>query len=139
MRIKCITTFDITATGVRSNFNANRIPFQDAAGNTIDSIESWTRSRNQQRNWETINQIMALRCLPHNISQPLRDTHDGIQTWCFDFEVDDVTMISITGTDLALLKKDCQDIPMITGLDETAPQIACLQPNHNILFELDLH
>jgi len=45
MRIKCITTFDITATGVRSNFNANRIPFHDSAGNAITDIEQWTRSR----------------------------------------------------------------------------------------------
>lgn len=137
MRIRCITTFDITATGVRSNFNANRIPFQDAVGESVTDIETWSRSRNQQRNWETVNQLIALRCLPHDISQPIKSQHDGINTWSFDFEVDDVSMISREGQDLALLKQDCEDIPMITGLDETAAQISLLRPNHNILFELE--
>lgn len=137
MRIRCITTFDITATGVRSNFNANRIPFQDAVGKSITDINSWTRSRNQQRNWETVNQLIALRCLPHDISPPTRSQHDGINTWSFDFIVDDVSMISRENQDLALLKQDCEDIPMITGLDETAAQLSSLRANHNILFELD--
>ncbi len=138
MRIKCITTFDITATGVRSNFNANRIPFSDAQGQVIDSIGSWTRSRNQQRNWETVNQLIALRCLPHSITDPISQLHDGIRTWQFEFEIDDPTMISQQGNDLALLKQDCRGIPMIVGLDETPQQVSFLDPDHNILFDIDL-
>lgn len=137
MKIRCITTFDITATGVRSNFNANRMPFQDDAGNDITDIGTWTRSRNQQRNWETINQLISLRCLPHSISLPQRSSHDGITTWTFDFEVEDVSMISDQEDDLVLLKKDCQDIPMITGLSETPGQTHCLDPDHNIIFDAD--
>jgi hypothetical protein len=134
MKIRCITTFDITPTGVRSNFNANRIPFSDDQGNLIDDSAAWTRSRNQQRNWETINQLIALRCLPHSITDPEPMIHDSIRTWQFEFEVDDISMISQQGEDLALLKQDCRGIPMITGLGETARQIAYLDPDHNIVF-----
>jgi hypothetical protein len=137
MRIKCITTFDITATGVRSNFNANRIPFNDNTGQLISDIESWTHSRNQQRNWETINQLISLRCLPHSITDPSRDLHDGIATWRFDFEVEDPATISLQEYDLALLQQDCQGIPMITGLGETKSQLHFLDPGHNILFDVD--
>lgn len=136
MRIRCITTFDITATGVRSNFNANRIPFRDAAGNNITDIQQWTRSRNQQRNWETINQLISLRCLPSNITIPKKSTHDGIQTWQFEFDVDDAAMISDSTHELGSLRSDCQGIPMIMGLDETANQTSCLAPDHNIVFDV---
>lgn len=136
MRIKCITTFDITATGVRSNFNANRIPFHDSAGNAITDIEQWTRSRNQQRNWETINQLISLRCLPTGITTPVKSTHDGIQTWQFEFDIDDATMIADSNSELGSLRSDCQGIPMIMGLDETTNQTSCLEPDHNIVFEI---
>jgi len=137
MRIRCITTFDITATGVRSNFNANRIPFQDDTGAVIDSMAAWTRSRNQQRNWETINQLISLRCLPEAITIPTQDSRDGVETWQFEFEVLDVNMICQQHNDLALLKRDCAGIPMITGLSETPAQIAYLDPDHNIVFLCD--
>lgn len=137
MRIQCITTFDITATGVRSNFNANRIPFQDLTGRIISDMTSWTHSRNQQRNWETINQLISLRCLPHDITTPRRDQQEDVTVWKFEFEVDDITMISAGTDDLGLLKQDCRGIPMITGLDETPGQIAYLDPNHNIVFNCD--
>jgi hypothetical protein len=136
MRIRCITTFDITATGVRSNFNANRIPFQDAAGTPITDIQQWTRSRNQQRNWETINQLISLRCLPSDITMPEKITHDGVETWSFEFDIEDATMIASADHELGSLKSDCNGIPMIMGLDETANQTSCLDPDHNIVFEV---
>ena len=61
MKYAVQTFFDITATGITGHFKPAKIPFRDAAGNTITDLESWTRSRNQQRNWETITQILGLR------------------------------------------------------------------------------
>jgi hypothetical protein len=66
---------------------------------------------------------------------PEKTRHDGINTWRFEFEVDDISMISTMDQDLGLLKQDCQNIPMITGLDETPDQTQYLDPDHNILFQ----
>jgi hypothetical protein len=131
-RIQCRTGFDITATGVRSHYRENRIPFRDDAGHDITDLESWTRARNQQRNWETINQIISLRCLPERITMPQR--HDG--HWTFDFEVPSLSSISASDDDLELLLQDADGIPMITGLDEHIELDAVLKPGSNIWFEL---
>lgn len=120
VRITCRTQFDITATGVRGNFNSNRMPFTDAAGQKISNASLWHRSRNQQRNWETFTQLIALRALPAEISEPVMITHDQEPTWVFSFEIDDVNQVSDPVKPLGLLEQDCQGVPMITGLGERA-------------------
>jgi len=131
-RIQCRTAFDITATGVRSHYRESRIPFQDDTGGSITDLVSWNRARNQQRNWETLNQIISLRCLPERISVPQR--RDNL--WTFDFEVPGLSSISAGDDDLGLLLQDADSIPMITGLDEPMGLDATLSPGHNIWFEL---
>jgi hypothetical protein len=131
-RIQCRTGFDITATGVRSHYRENRIPFRDDAGHDITDISSWTRARNQQRNWETINQIISLRCLPERIAMPQRSSN----CWTFDFEILSLSSISAGDDDLGLLLQDANGIPMITGLDEAMTLDAILKPGYNIWFEL---
>ena len=86
--MRCWTTFDITVTGVRNNFNINRLPLTDTSGQTIITREQWHRSRNQQRNWDTINQLVSLRTLPHSVSMPqCQDTGD-VRLWDFEFSID---------------------------------------------------
>lgn len=108
------------------------MPFQDDVGQAITDLASWTRARNQQRNWETVNQIISLRCLPERITLP--EIQQG--SWLFDFEVPDLASISGQDSDLDLLLRDAQGIPMITGLDETPGLDAMLQPGINIWFHL---
>ena len=115
IRIKCTTLFDITATGVRSYFKESRIPFVDDAGNQVNDMASWNRSRNQQRNWETVNQIISLRTLPENISLPRCEQ----QTWYFEFDVIDPSTVGDSGDPVKLLKGDAVGVPMIIGLEET--------------------
>ena len=110
MRIICRTRFDITATGVRNSFYKNRA---DAA-----DTEQWTRSRNQQRNWETVNQIISLRTLPVNITPPKRVSQSGGNLWVFEFEVEQPATIGTDEDPMGILKADCRDVPMLTGLDE---------------------
>ena len=131
-QIQCRTLFDITATGVRSHYRESRIPFRDDTDQEIRDLRSWTRARNQQRNWETINQIISLRCLPERITIPRRDS----QGWSFVFEIPSVAAIARDDDDLGWLCHDATDIPMITGLDETGITDAMLRPGVNIWFSL---
>ena len=118
--IQCATLFDITETGVRNHTANARLPFQDQAGQNVDTESAWVRSRNQQRNWETLNQILALRTLPENISSPVRQQLEQGHTWQFEFDIPDLSAVSEGDAALSLLLQDCESVPMITGLQETA-------------------
>jgi hypothetical protein len=134
MRFFCKTIFDITATGVKNNFHKHRIPFVDDNGCTVTDIAHWTRSRNQQRNWETINQIISLRTLPVEISIPIRVEKDKVIHWYFEFTVDQPASIELNGDPVGSLSMDCQDVPMIVGLDENTKLDPRLQVTNNIWF-----
>lgn len=129
MRIICRTRFDITATGVRNSFYKNRA---DAA----DTV-AWTRSRNQQRNWETLNQIISLRTLPVNITQPKRASKDGENLWVFEFDIEQPATVGTDSDPVGILKADCRDVPMLTGLDEDAGVGSVLVIDTNIEFVVD--
>jgi hypothetical protein len=137
--VSCRTRFDITATGIRGHFRSGQLPFQDNEGNLIRDNVSWTRSRNQQRNWETVNQIISLRCLPENITLPKRSLEQDRAVWSFRFEIPDPASIARDDDAVALLHTDCKDVPMITGLDEDTGVGAYLVPGPggNIEFQLE--
>ena len=101
IRIKCRTVFDITATGVRSHYKESRIPFHDDAGRIIEDRRSWMHSRNQQRNWETLNQLISLRTLPEDISTPIHNKHT--QTWEFEFDVVNIESVTLNNDPVGAL------------------------------------
>ena len=70
IKIKVCTLFDITTTGVTGHFKTSRIPFTDRAGHRIDTVDAWNRARNQQRNWETLTQLIQLRTQIDNVVEP---------------------------------------------------------------------
>ena len=110
--VKVTTRFDITATGVTGHCKPARMPFTDQAGHRIADQAQWNRSRNQQRNWETLQQIISLRTQLHEITLPACE----LDQWTFDFttEVD----VFNDGTDpVGTLKSDSAGVPMITELD----------------------
>jgi hypothetical protein len=133
-RIRCSTKFDITATGVKTHSRASRMPFTDETGKIIDDMLAWNRARNQQRNWETLNQLISLRASPEDISSPVRDG----DWWSFEFSISSLETVSTLNEPFALLMRDCQDVPMILGLDENNHTVTLtatgLDPN--IVFEL---
>ena len=101
----------------------------------IDTAEQWNRARNQQRNWESLLQILSLRTQPMNVVPPTKHT-DG---WHFAFEVEAEGVLgSNFGSDeLDGLVGDCEGVPMVTGLDEAEVVAATLHArgaNQNIWF-----
>jgi hypothetical protein len=116
MKIQCRTLFDCTRTGVTGAFRASEIPYQDRAGQPVHNHEHWHRSRNQQRNYETLLQIFGLRTQPQEISQP--QLINGM--WQFDFvsESEGVFDMHNNPDPLAGLLVDCEGVPMVTGLGE---------------------
>ena len=133
-RIRVSTKFDITSTGVRSQSRSSRMPFTDETGHVIKDVAAWNRARNQQRNWETLNQLISLRALPEDISTPVRNG----DWWTFEFSISSLESVSTLTTPLALLVRDCQDVPMILGLDENnqTTTLTATGDDPNIIFEL---
>lgn len=129
MKISCWTKFDITATGVTGHFKSARIPFTDRSGQTINNEGDWHRARNQQRNWETVQQIISLRAQIFDLSMP---EHDN-QQWTFEFTVEQEGLFTLDSDPVGILKQDCAGVPMLLGLAE-AIDSALLEPDANIGF-----
>lgn len=105
---------DITATGV-------------TRGN--DGLE-----RNQQRNWETILQCIGLRTQPQCIQEPIEaivsnlnilkfgDFYQGEnqKVWTWTWATESSEIYDLPGQELGGLFKDFEQVPIITGLTETA-------------------
>jgi hypothetical protein len=135
MRYVCQTLFDITATGVTGHFKATRIPFMDQAGQQIRDQESWNRSRNQQRNWETLTQILGLRTQLFDITLPIRDQSGT--TWMFEFETETAGAFGPDSDPTQILRTDADGVPMILDLDNRRDLLPILQTqgaNQNIWF-----
>ena len=132
IKIKVRTLFDITTTGVTGHFKTSRIPFTDRAGHRIDTVDAWNRARNQQRNWETLTQLIQLRTQIDNVVEPafLDDT------WEFTFTTE--TEIFNDGTDsVGVLKADSEGVPMLRELDndpDIESVLVTLGPRQNIWF-----
>lgn len=136
MKIQGQTFFDCSFTGITGHFRSSQIPFQDRAGQTIACEQDWLRSRNQQRNWETILQMISLRAQPTVIKHP--EPLDG--KWQFEFEVDSQGVYSADGTidNIDTLLIECAGIPMIANLGETRdldPVLIVSGDKQNIWFE----
>jgi hypothetical protein len=135
MKVLCRTLFDCTYTGVTGHLRPQQLPFTTKTGLVINTAEQWNRSRNQQRNWESLLQIMSLRTQPMNVAHPVKQK-DG---WHFEFEVEAEGVLSnnIDSDDLAGLVVDCEGVPMVTGLNEEETVVATLHSsgsNQNIWF-----
>jgi hypothetical protein len=109
------TLVDITATGV-------------IRGQGSDNTE-----RNQQRNWETLLQCIGLRTQPQNIQEPVISTVEDIgvaefgdfytgtqKIWTWSWTVEREGVYDLDGTAMAGLLQDLEQVPIITGLTETA-------------------
>ena len=133
MRYACQTYFDITATGVTGHFKPATVPFLDGAGQVITDLTSWNRSRNQQRNWETLTQLISMRAQIFDLLEPL--SHRGI--WTFEFEVETPDAFGPPDSPVSILLSDADGVPMINNLDNTqelAPVLRTQAPDQNIWF-----
>jgi hypothetical protein len=135
MKIQCRTLFDITQTGITGHFKTSQLPFDDRAGQSITDLKTWTYSRNQQRNLETISQLLQLRTQIFDLSNPVE--HNGY--WSFEFEVEFEGIYQLNNDDFGVLKQDCEGVPMIVGLAEkytVTPSLITDGSQQNIWFEL---
>ena len=110
--IKIHIDFDITNTGVVRNFKASNMPCT-IGGRTITSEAEWIKLRQQQANWETLVQLISLRTQPMNIR-----TIVNKKDWTLEFDVEVKDVYMKDGDPLGYLKEDCENVPMLTGLDE---------------------
>ena len=104
---------DITATRVTRGDN--------------DSTE-----RNQQRNWETVLQCIGLRTQPHYIRDPIiaeieidrldfGDFYCGVhKVWLWQWAAEGLGIYDMPGKELGGIHQDFEQVPVITGLTETA-------------------
>ena len=132
MKIQCQTLVDITATGTTGHVKPSRMPFTDQAGSKITDVAQWNRSRNQQRNWETVTQLISLRTQVDNLKEPqlINDR------WCFEFEVENQNLFTSGIDQLSVLKADCAGVPMLVGLNESAQIGTVLSVDTNVWFAL---
>jgi hypothetical protein len=117
--------------------------------NNIDSDNS--KSRNQQRNWETVIQVIGLRSQPTLLSSPTADLLDlsyfrfgteytGMQkVWTFKFGTEQDGVYSNDVSPFGLLENDFVKVPIIIGLDESVPMswntFKVVGPQRNIYFQ----
>ena len=110
-----ITLVDITATGVTRH---------------RDDLEL---ERNQQRNWETVLQVIGLRAQPQLVEGPVCHEYTVDNTtlfgemyygqqkcWIFTFGVEHEDVYLLDGDPVGWLDHDFAQVPIICGLEETA-------------------
>ena len=135
MKFACQTRFDITVTGITGHFKSTRMPFQDRAGQSIHDTASWNRSRNQQRNWETLTQILGLRTQLFALTTPIQD-QTGTR-WMFEFETETDGVYGPEEDPTRVLREDANGVPMLRELNND-PDIESVLvtegPKQNIWF-----
>jgi hypothetical protein len=113
MKYGCRTRFDITNTGVTGHYKSSRVPFRDLSGKEILDESSWNRARNQQRNWETLTQLIGLRA---QISDSTLPTRTG-NNWTFEFSVETADVYGTAEDATAILRGDSEGVPMLIDLE----------------------
>jgi hypothetical protein len=126
------TLIDITPTGVTNHVSERAF------------------ERNQQRNWETVQQIISLRTQPiiistNSLTDDVNRYNFGInytgqhKIWTFTFAVDYADIYQEGPDKFGLVKYDFKITPIILGLLETAtPERAMFYPKgpwNNIYFK----
>ena len=139
--IDVVTYFDCTPTATMS-YRKLQPNTTNAVGHKINTIDDWNFSRNQQRNWETILQVVSLKTQALDITNPVIMTREDKKVWQFSFAIEHEDIYN-DGTDkLGLLKQEVHGVPMIIGLNETysegflMPYLLATGENQNIMFTL---
>jgi len=83
----------------------------------IQDTASWNRSRNQQRNWETITQILSLRTQLFALTTPIQDQTGTC--WMFEFETETDGVYGAEDDPTRILREDANGVPMLRELNNT--------------------
>jgi len=119
---------------------------------TGDTSHITSKARNQMRNWESTVQVLGLRAQVITMSSPemvefsvsrsrFGSNFTGNQTiWTFKFGVEQSNVYANETGVFGSLIADFTNVPIITGLDETAtfevPTFCTSGPGTNIYFEV---
>lgn len=144
-KISCYCLFDITPTGVTGHQRQTSYPFTTRKGQVIQDQRQLNLARNQQRNWDTVLQLIGLRTQIFETSDPeiiennniFPNAPAGARVWSFSFEVEPQAQWLVDNDEFWVLKHDSERTPMILGLNETAllePWITALGNNINIIY-----
>ena len=133
MRYTCQTLFDITPTGVTGHFKSARLPFTDQVGQPVQNFQQWTHSRNQQRNWETLTQIVGMRAQLFNLTSPSQEN----LVWTFEFAVESNGIFGLPDDPTRVLREDAEGVPMLVDLTNKSnilPVLTTQGSDQNIWF-----
>ena len=127
--IRVKTDFDCRPTGITGHFRLNILPITDQQGQAVTDQATWLRSRNQQRNWETIMQLVSL------YTQPLRVSRVRVENlrWQFDFDTDLEDVFRLDDDPVGRLRQACTGVPVINYVEQELTTL--LRPDVNIWFE----
>ena len=130
------TLVDISQTGILAQYKSSVPAFMDDINQLINNEESWNRSRGQQSNLETLIQTISLRGNPMYIETPRKYTVEDVTDlsfgssfkgehvfWVTSFTVEQPGLYLERGQENipgSGLMKDLTNVPIITGLTETA-------------------
>ena len=118
----CVTLIDITKTDAVRHYNKSM----------SETEAEYNIKRNQQRNYQTMLQVISLRCQPSFATDPIiyKDldiTDAGFGSaftketvWEFTFAVDVEDVFATADSPYGLLLEDMNNIPIILNLNETA-------------------
>jgi hypothetical protein len=127
VKYKVRTLFDITSTGVTGHFKSSRAKFA--------TQDTWDRARNQQRNYETLTQLISLRTNISDVTLPVEI--DGY--WEFEFDTETESNFGDESDPFLVLRQDAGGVPMLTELDndpDVDPMLITQGARQNIWFEL---
>ena len=99
------TTVDITPTGVRRK----------------SDDPDWVLKRNQQRNYDTLMQVLGLRCQPLDVEiQVMQELleFNFEKVWIIKFKVE---RDDVLGKEGELFLDDVEGVPIVPALTETTP------------------
>jgi hypothetical protein len=139
--IDVVTYFDCTPTATKS-YRKLQPNTTNAVGHKIQTMDDWNYSRNQQRNWETILQVVSLKTQAIGITEPVCLTKENQKVWQFTFGIEHEGIYDDGNDQLGLLKQEVHGVPMIVGLNEThkegflMPYLLAAGENQNIMFTL---
>lgn len=131
--IKCYTLIDITQTDVVQRYKQDSNTFTDNSGKQITNEQEFDYARNQQRNYETLLQVIGLRAQPIYtetpkiiLNTPLDDYSFGTEynnatVWEFTFGVEHHNVF-VNETPFGALDCDINKVPVISNLNETIEQ-----------------
>lgn len=148
-RVRCSTLFDITHTvSISRRPSVNFTPAQ---------LADWEVKRNAQTNFDTVLQVISIRCQPENPSAPKMKTIDFSKEqlfgfmfegedpqpyWTFDFDIEKDNVFDNGIDQLGFLFDDCDGVPMVKTRKEWTklPDFLDTSPElKNIYFEVLSH